>query len=104
MPKATYATDSSSKTERPMTERLIAAVIAKTPLADPPQVRYVEEWVKLNGYQGTVRQLIVTGLGHELPTFFLTNDDSQGAQKLGVIEASYASAIIGETTSTVEAP
>jgi hypothetical protein len=32
LPKATYATDYSSKTERAMTERLIAAAIAKTPL------------------------------------------------------------------------
>jgi hypothetical protein len=36
LPKATYATDYSYKTERAMTERLIAAVIAKVPLGDPP--------------------------------------------------------------------
>jgi transposase len=36
LPKATYATDYSYKTERAMTERLIAAVIAKTPLGEPP--------------------------------------------------------------------
>jgi transposase len=41
------------------------------------QVRYVEEWVKLDDYEGAVRQLIVTGLGHESPTFFLTNDYPQ---------------------------
>jgi transposase len=212
LPKTTYATDYSYKTERPMTERLIAAVIAKTPLGDPPlsfnldfhaipfrgaepdlenhwvpmrnrglpsvmafvaqavgrrvicyatanilrdeadrmvpkfadywkeqtghyparflfdsrattyaglsqltergvgfitirrrgpgmlarverlpadrwqhcqitqakgkrrQVQYVDEWVRLDGYEGLVRQLIVTGLGHESPTFFLDND------------------------------
>jgi transposase len=38
------------------------------------QVRYVDESVRLEGYEGTARQLIVTGLGHESPTFFLTND------------------------------
>jgi hypothetical protein len=38
------------------------------------QVRYVDEWVQLDGYDGAVRQLIVTGLGHESPTFFLAND------------------------------
>src|SRR5262249_59502916 len=38
------------------------------------QVRYVDESVELDGYEGPVRQLIVTGLGHESPTFFLTND------------------------------
>src|SRR5262249_59556439 len=36
LPKATYATNDSSKTERAMTERLIAALIAKLPLGDPP--------------------------------------------------------------------
>jgi transposase len=41
------------------------------------QVRYVEEWVELDDYEGAVRQLIVTGLGHESPTFFLTNDYPQ---------------------------
>ena len=29
--------------------------------------------------EGTVRQLIVTGLGHESPTFFLTNDSAETA-------------------------
>jgi transposase len=38
------------------------------------QVRYVDESVRLEGYEGALRQLIVTGLGHESPTFFLTND------------------------------
>jgi transposase len=36
LPKTTFATDYSSKTERAMTERLVAAVIGKTPLGDPP--------------------------------------------------------------------
>ena len=36
LPKTTYATDYSYKIERSMTDRLIAAVIAKTPLGDPP--------------------------------------------------------------------
>ena len=36
LPKTTYATDYSYKTDRAMTDRLIAAVIAKIPLGDPP--------------------------------------------------------------------
>jgi hypothetical protein len=36
LPKITDATDYSYKTEWAMTERLIAAVIAKNPLGDPP--------------------------------------------------------------------
>jgi hypothetical protein len=38
------------------------------------QVHYVDESVQLDGYDGAVRQLIVTGLGHESPTFFLANN------------------------------
>ena len=43
------------------------------------QVHYVDEQVQLDGYEGDLRQLIVTGLGHESPTFFLTNDQPQAA-------------------------
>jgi transposase len=38
------------------------------------QIRCVDERVRLDGYDGDLRQLIVTGLGHESPTFVLTND------------------------------
>jgi transposase len=38
------------------------------------QIQYVDERVRLDGYDGDLRQLIVTGLGHESPTFVLTND------------------------------
>src|SRR4051794_5473676 len=41
------------------------------------QISYVDEQVELDGYEGTARQLIVTGLGRESPTFFLTNDRPQ---------------------------
>jgi transposase len=54
------------------------------------QVQYVEEWVPLDGYDGTVRQLIVTGLGHESPTFFLTNDQPEALTGRDVIQT-YAS-------------
>jgi len=37
-------------------------------------IRYVDEEVRLKGYQGTARQIIVRGLGREEPTFFLCND------------------------------
>ena len=36
LPKTTYATDYSYRTDRTMHERLVAAVVAKTPLGDPP--------------------------------------------------------------------
>jgi hypothetical protein len=37
-------------------------------------IRYVDEQTRLGGYQGSVRQIVVRGLGREEPTFFLTND------------------------------
>ena len=54
------------------------------------QVAYVDEWVQLDGYEGAVRQLIVTGLGHESPTFFMTNDRPQPQTAREVIQT-YAS-------------
>jgi transposase len=54
------------------------------------QVEYVDEWVRLDGYENAVRQLIVTGLGHESPTFFLTNDRPQPQTAREVIQT-YAS-------------
>jgi len=54
------------------------------------QVHYVDEWVRLDGYEGPVRQLIVTGLGHESPTFFLTNDRPQPQTAREVVQT-YAS-------------
>jgi hypothetical protein len=54
------------------------------------QVQYVDEWIRLDDYEGTVRQLIVTGLGHESPTFFLTNDRPQPQTAREVIQT-YAS-------------
>ncbi|HMB07856.1 MAG TPA: hypothetical protein VKP69_29515, partial [Isosphaeraceae bacterium] len=50
------------------------------------QVAYVDEWVQLDGYEGAVRQLIVTGLGHESPTFFMTNDRPQPQTAREVIQ------------------
>src|SRR5216684_997766 len=54
------------------------------------QVSYVDEMVRLNGYQGEARQVIVTGLGHESPTFFLTNDRPKRQTAREVIQT-YAS-------------
>jgi transposase len=53
-------------------------------------VSYVDELVQLDGYEGSVRQLIVTGLGHEAPTFFLTNDRPEPQTACQVIQT-YAS-------------
>jgi hypothetical protein len=46
LPKTTFATDYSYKTGRVMTERLVAAVIGKSPLGDRVQdvVRFLEAY------------------------------------------------------------
>jgi hypothetical protein len=37
-------------------------------------IRYVDERVRLSGYQGEARQVAVRGLGREQPTLFLSNN------------------------------
>jgi hypothetical protein len=37
------------------------------------RIQYLDERVQLNGYEGTLRQIAVTGLGRERPTLFLAN-------------------------------
>jgi hypothetical protein len=37
------------------------------------RIRYLDERVQLEGYDGTLRQIAVTGLGREQPTLFLAN-------------------------------
>ena len=37
------------------------------------QIHYLDESIELDEYEGTLRQIAVTGLGHEQPTLFLTN-------------------------------
>lgn len=41
------------------------------------RVRYIEETTRLEGYEGTLRQIAFDGLGHESPTFLVTNDFPQ---------------------------
>jgi hypothetical protein len=54
------------------------------------RVRSIAELVRLDGYEADLRQLIVTGLGHESPTFFLTNDRPRPETAREVIQT-YAS-------------
>jgi len=37
------------------------------------RIRYLDERIQLDGYNGVLRQIAVTGLGREQPTLFLTN-------------------------------
>jgi hypothetical protein len=45
-------------------------------------IRYVDEHVRLPGYEGEVRQLAVRGLGREEPTLFLSNNEAETARSL----------------------
>jgi len=44
--------------------------------------RILDQRIELKGYQGSIRQIIVTDLGHEEPTFLLTNQLTRSAAKL----------------------
>jgi hypothetical protein len=44
--------------------------------------RIVDQRIELNGYPRPIRQMIITDLGHEEPTFLLTNQLSRSAAKL----------------------
>ena len=46
------------------------------------KIRYVDEHIKLSGYDGKIRQVAVTGLGRKHPTLFLTNNDKVTARDL----------------------
>jgi hypothetical protein len=59
-------------------ERLPASTWGKA-VIDTPQrchqtIRYLDETIRLGGYEGSVRQVAVTGLGRARATLFLTND------------------------------
>jgi hypothetical protein len=45
-------------------------------------IRYIEETVRLRGYEGVIRQIAVTGLGRDRPTLFLSNDFEETAREL----------------------
>ena len=46
------------------------------------RIRYLEQTVSLREYEGTVRQIAVTGLGRDKPTLFLTNHPEASPREL----------------------
>ena len=46
------------------------------------EIRYLDEHIKLVGYDGEARQIAVTGLGRKHPTLFLTNNFEVSAREL----------------------
>ena len=53
-----------------------------TPKRCHQHIRYVDERVRLRGYEGEMRQLAVSGLGREEPTLFLSNNVEETARDL----------------------
>ena len=56
--------------------------VISTPKRCHQHVRYVDERVRLRGYQGPIRQVAVDGLGNEEPTLLLSNDEAETARNL----------------------
>jgi hypothetical protein len=53
-----------------------------TPQRCHQRIWYVDEAVRLRGYEGTIRQLAVDGLGREKPTLFLSNHREETPRNL----------------------
>jgi hypothetical protein len=56
--------------------------VIDTPKRYHTHIRYVDEQVRLPGYEGRVRQVAVDGLGKEQPTLLLTNNPDETARNL----------------------
>jgi hypothetical protein len=56
--------------------------VIDTPKRCHQQVRYLEETVRLRGYEGPIRQIAVAGLGRDQPTLFLSNDFEETPREL----------------------
>jgi hypothetical protein len=46
------------------------------------KIQYLDESISLSGYDGTIRQISVTGFGREQPTFFITNSQRTSPREL----------------------
>jgi hypothetical protein len=56
--------------------------VIDTPNRCHQRIRFVDEQVRLPGYDGPIRQLAVDGLGREQPTLFLSNHMEETARSL----------------------
>jgi hypothetical protein len=56
--------------------------VIDTPKRCHTHIRYVDERVRLPGYEGEARQVAVSGLGREEPTLFLSNNWEETARAL----------------------
>jgi hypothetical protein len=46
------------------------------------RIQYLDEAIRLEGYEGTIRQIAVTGFGREQPTLFLANHPDASARQM----------------------
>jgi hypothetical protein len=58
------------------------AAVIDIPKRCHTHVRYIEETVRLRGYDGPIRQIAVAGLGRERPTLFLSNHFEETPREL----------------------
>ena len=56
--------------------------VIDTPKRCHQHIRFVDEMIRLPGYDGVIRQLAVDGLGREQPTLFVSNDLVETARSL----------------------
>jgi hypothetical protein len=56
--------------------------VIDTPQRRHQRIRSVDERIRLPGYEGSIRQLAVDGLGREQPTLFLSNNLAETARAL----------------------
>lgn len=56
--------------------------VIDTPKRCHQQIRYLDESVRLRGYEGPARQIAVAGLGRDQPTLFLTNHFQETPRQL----------------------
>jgi hypothetical protein len=56
--------------------------VIDTPKRCHQHVRYLEEAVRLRGYEGPIRQVAVAGLGRDQPTLFLSNNFEETPREL----------------------
>jgi hypothetical protein len=56
--------------------------VIDTPKRCHQRIRYLEEEVRLVGYEGLVRQIAVTGLGRDNPTLFISNNTKETAREV----------------------
>jgi hypothetical protein len=56
--------------------------VIDTPKRCHQQIRYLDETIRLRGYEGPLRQIAVAGLGRDQPTLFLSNHPQETPREL----------------------